>query len=70
MARDVSSWLKSIEDCRVLRVRFDDDALICAIDLGLVDAAPVNGDDDALDCRLTAAGALASKQQIPEKAAA
>lgn len=50
MKRD---WLQAIEDCGILRVSFDDDELIALIDDQIVDARPVEGNDDALDYRLT-----------------
>lgn len=54
--RTLKAWLRAIDDCGMLRVPFDDAVLVDAIDLGLVDAAPVDADEDALDCRLTDAG--------------
>lgn len=69
--RPVSQWLRAIADCSVLRVGFDDEALIEAIDLGLVDPEPVEGNDDALDCRLTGRGSAALANQVtPKKMAA
>ena len=70
MGRDVNGWLEAIADCSVLRVRFDDDALIAAIDIGLVSATPVEGDEDAFDCRLSNAGKIARAQALPRQAAA
>ena len=69
--RTIAHWLRAIGDCHVLRVAFDDEALIDAVDLGLVDAEPVEGNDDALDCRLTESGAAAlAAQAIPNRLAA
>lgn len=61
--RTCATWLRAIGDCVTLRVPFDDDALMEAIDLGLVDAAPVDSNEDALDCRLTEAGQRALQVQ-------
>ena len=69
--RTIASWLNAIASCGVLRVAFDDDALIDAIDLGLVDARPVEVNEDALDCRLTDRGAAALAGQVkPNRMAA
>ena len=45
--------MAAIRDCGVLRVAFDDDILIDGIEKGYIDAEPVEGNEDALDCRLT-----------------
>lgn len=57
-ARTAQDWIRALEDCGVLRVRFDDEALIRVIESGMVDASPVDGDDDALDVRLSDAAIL------------
>ncbi|MFW2445965.1 MAG: hypothetical protein ACN4E6_01445 [Qipengyuania pacifica] len=62
--RSIGQWLRAIADCGILRVTFDDEALVDAIELGLVDGQPVEGDEDALDCRLTARGYFAQAEQV------
>ncbi|MCH2495997.1 MAG: hypothetical protein MK104_03190 [Erythrobacter sp.] len=62
--RSVGQWLRAIADCGILRVAFGDDALVGAIELGLVDGQPVEGDEDVLDCRLTARGYFAQAEQV------
>lgn len=53
MSRTVGDWIVALRDCGVIRVRFDDDALIQGIEVGAFEASPVDGDDDALDVRLS-----------------
>lgn len=62
--RTLVHWLRAIHDCGVLRVAFDNDALVEAWGLGLVDASPAAENEDALDIRLTAEGLRAVKLQV------
>lgn len=62
--RTLGQWLRAVRDCRIIRVGFDCDALVDAWELGLVDCAPVEGRDDALDVTITAAGLRAVNAQV------
>lgn len=64
MMRTFANWLRAIADCGVLRVSFDSDELVDAWELGLIDATPVAGNDNALDFRLTDAGRRAVAGQV------
>lgn len=64
MMGSLGNWLRAIRDCGVLRVTFDNDALVEAWELGLVDASPATENEDALDFRLTAEGLRAVKMQV------
>lgn len=64
VTRSVGQWLRAVADLGIIRVSFDCDALVDAWELQLIDCAPVDGRDDALDVTLTASGLQAVSAQI------
>lgn len=64
MSNEGLAALRRLRDCGVLRVSYDDDAMINLFERGLADTTPVADNEDALDYRLTRAGRVVAEKAL------